>query len=243
MTARVWVTLAVGVLLLTQAVSRAGIVTPTSSTRLVSATNRETIPTTQQSSTGPAFGAWAGNAVVPNLDFGDPNFNPFGSLLVVSASQQSNFSAAGVTFTGFVFVDYTFGFAPVPGGAATSRSDCTFHVEGPCDFVFQSTFTAYDLSNSHNVVSASAVLRRNTTSETIFSRTFTGDQLGTLTTGDYTLSILIQANSMGAQQYGDARAQIDATFTIPGPSSALIVALFPLLARRSSRPTTRRDQR
>ena len=211
---------------------RAGVVTPLSSNRFVTVLNRETLPQTTMSFTGPALGPWQATAYVIN-ELGQPNANPFGSPTAVTSSQQSSFAADGVSFTGFVFIDYSGVVPPNLGVSATNRSDTIFHVEGDCSFQFQATFTSNNVSETQG----SLFLRSTATSQNIFSLTASGSQSGILPTGDYTLSIVIQGNSGGILSF-DGRTQIDALFTIPAPSTGLCILLAPLLlASRSRRPT------
>ena len=212
-----------------QAHAEAGVITPVSSNRVVSVVNRETNPQTFQSFTGPTLGTWQAQAYASN-DSSQPNWNPFGSIVAVTSSQQSNFTSAGVTFSGFVFIDYGGAAQPNPGVSASNRCDTVFHVQGSSDYHFQGTIASNNVSETQG----SLFLRSDLNGQNIFSLTASGSQSGTLPTGDYTLSFLIQGNSMGVNQIFDARTQIDATFTIPSPATGFAIALLPLalLSRR-----------
>ncbi len=206
----------------------AGVVTPTSSNRVVSVLNRETLPQTTVTMTGPSLGAWQSQAQSIN-DVGQPNFNPNGAGLTVTSSQQSNFSAAGVTFTGFVFIDYNGVALPQLGSAVSNRSDTTFHVQGDCDYLLGSTFAANSVAQFTNSISL-----RSTGGQQFFTLSASGSRAGTLPTGDYILSILITGSSSGSQT-ADVRSQIDATFTIPAPAVGLVLLAPLVLATRRGR--------
>ena len=75
--------------------ANAGILVPVSSDRLVSVTNRENLPATTVWASGPTLGAWDATAYKANLSFADPNANPNGSPLAVTAMQHSDFPRAG----------------------------------------------------------------------------------------------------------------------------------------------------
>ncbi len=206
-----------------------GVVTPLSSNRTVTALNRETIPQTQVSFTGPAVGLWQATAQVSNLNFSDPNFNPNGALVVVTSSQQSMFSSAGISFSGFVIIDYSFAALPQLGTSVSNRCDTVFHVEGNSDYQFQAAYSGQDFFNE---TVSTVFLRNNSTSQTLFSITASDMRSGTLPTGDYTLSILISGGTSGSQ-IADARRQIDATFTIPAPAAGFgLLAPLVLATRR-----------
>jgi hypothetical protein len=217
--------------------ARGGVVTPISSNRLVSVLNRETLPQTQVSFTGPTLGSWQATAQASNLNFSDPNFNFNGSLVVVTSSQQSAFSSAGVSFSGFVFIDYSSVLPPHLGTSGTNRCDTVFHVEGASDYTFQATYT---FMATEALTSWGIFLRNNSTAQTIFNQNASGVRAGTLPTGDYTLSILIQGNS-GGTLWGDARTQIDALFSIPAPATGawlLLLAPIALARRRRASPAS-----
>ena len=120
--------------------ANADIVTPISSDRQVSVLNRDTNPQTAASVTGPAFGPWQATAYAIN-DSSNPNFNGDGSAVAVTSQQQSAFSASGISFSGFVFIDYTVGLVPDLGCMGTNRCDATFHVDGTCPYQFQCAFS------------------------------------------------------------------------------------------------------
>jgi hypothetical protein len=215
-------------------IARAGVVTPVSSDRLVYALNRETIPQTTNQTVGPSFGLWQAQAYTPNLNAGDPNFNVNGSSVAITASQQSNFGAAGVSYSGFVFVDYGVGVAPNPGASGISRCFTTFHVDGNCPYQLDATFLMSGFVASETAASISLVA--GTSGPAIFSMTSSGSQSGVLPTGDYTLKILITGDAFGVSQIGDSRRQIDATFAIPAPSAAVsLVVLCGIVSRRRLR--------
>lgn len=210
-------------------VAIAGIVTPISSNRVVTSLNRETLPQTQVSFTGPTVGMWQATAQASNLNASDPNFNSNGALVVVTSSQQSNFSSAGISFSGFIFIDYSFALMPQLGTSATNRCDTVFHVEGNSDYQFQAAYSGQDFFNE---TASTIFLRSNTTSQTLFSISASDSRSGTLPTGDYTLSVLITGGTSGSQ-FADARRQIDATFTIPAPAAGLgFLAPLCLASRR-----------
>src|SRR5262249_18486226 len=146
------------------------------------------IPQTTVQSAGPAFGAWTAQAYAPNVNFGDPNFNPNGSLVDITASQQSNFTPSAVTFSGFVFIDYSAGVSPNPGVSGISRCFTTFHVDGSCPYQLDASFQFPGIVAS--LTTASISLVSGTSGPAIFSMTSTGSQSGVLTSGDYTLKIL-----------------------------------------------------
>lgn len=225
--------LAVACTLMATSLCQGGIVTPTSSNRVVSVSNRETFPTTDQSFAGPPFGFWQDQAFARN-DSNQPNWNPSGSLLSVTSSQQSSFTASGVEFSGFVFIDYDAASAPNRGCTLVCRCDCTFQVVGSTDYQFNGVLSGFDFSPQQNEVSSTVFLRNLGTAQNVFVFNGAGTSAGTLATGDYTLSILIQGGTSGLQQIADARRQIDATFTVPAPAAAapLALGIFALPRRR-----------
>ncbi len=206
-----------------------GVVTPLSSNRVVSVTNRETSPQSSQSFTGPAVGPWQQQAVVSN-DSSQPNWNPFGSIFAVTSSQHSNFDAGGIAFAGFVLLDFSVPVQPVPGGSVSNRCDAMFHVEGQCNYSLQATYSGTDLRNE---TSGTVFLRNDSTSQTLFSLSASNALAGTLLTGDYTLSIVIQGNVNGVMA-ANARNQIDLTFAIPAPSAIAILTPLAFVGRRRS---------
>ncbi len=219
--------IAMGICLLSSGeLAHAGVVTPLSSTRTVSATNRENLPPNTVTFSGPTLGPWQATALASNVNFSDPNFNINGNALAATSSQQSNFSASGISFSGFVFIDIVALFTFVQGASALNRCDTSFHVEGSCDYQFQATITSNNVSETQGFIS----LRNDTTSQNIFSLTASANQFGTLPTGNYTLSTLIQGNSSGTIAF-DGRTQIDAVFTIPTPAAPMLL-LAPLAVRR-----------
>ncbi len=108
----------------------------------------------------------------------------------------------------------------------------TFQVDGSCPFDFQTTFTSNNVSETQG----SLFLRNNTTSTNVFSYSASGSQSGILSTGNYTLSILIQGHSGGSLSF-DGRTQIDAVFNVPAPAACtgLGLSAAALLARRRRR--------
>ncbi|HMN41717.1 MAG TPA: hypothetical protein PKE29_12795, partial [Phycisphaerales bacterium] len=64
----------------------AGIITPISTDRFVTAMNRETLPQTTVTNTGPALGPWQSTAIAANLLPTDPNFNINGSPCAITVS-------------------------------------------------------------------------------------------------------------------------------------------------------------
>jgi hypothetical protein len=208
----------------------ASIVTPISSTRVVSVVNRETNPQTSQSFTGPQFGSWQAQAYASN-DSSNPNYNQAGSIVAVTSSQQSTFSPSGVTFTGFVFIDYSSPTLPNNGVSAADRCDTVFHIDGPCPYQFQTAFTSNNVSETAGIIT----LQNNATMQNVFSITASDTRAGTLPTGDYTLSIVINGIAMGFNQTFDGRTQVDAALTVPAPGGAALLGLFAIFARRRAR--------
>ncbi len=217
--------------MLVPSVAWAGMVTPLSSNRSVTALNRETIPLIQISSSGPAFGSWQSQAQAANVS-NQPNYNPAGSFVTATSFQQSDFSSSGLSYSGFVFIDYIAAFQPNPGTSVSNRCDAIFHVEGNSDYQFQAAYSGQDFLNE---TTSTIFLRSNTTAQTLFSITASDMRSGTLPTGDYTLSILISGGTSGSQ-IADARRQIDATFTIPAPGTLLALCPIGILATRRRRP-------
>jgi hypothetical protein len=225
--------IASAVVLANAAASYGAIVTPISSTRTISVLNRETSPQTSMSASGPMFGAWQASVHAIN-DSGQPNYNPFGSVVDVTSSQQSDFGASGVSFAGFVFIDYSTGLSPILGTSATNRCDAVFHVDGPCPYAFQATFSGTDLLNE---TTGTIFLRNNATLQNVFSVSASSSNSGTLAAGDYTFSILLQANNSGSPA-ADGRKQAAASLVVPAPAALAILAPCGLLggirSRRSS---------
>ena len=212
--------------------ARGGLVTPISSNRVVTALNRETLPQTQVTFTGPVVGAWQATAYALN-DIGQPNANPNGSSVAITSAQNSTFDASGLVYSGFVFIDINAAVIPNPGVQGTNICDATFRITGACDFSLLSVSSGQDFFNE---TTNSIVLRNDTTSQTIFSFSGSSTRSGTLLSGDYTLSIRIQGSASGPTQFADGRRQLDLSFAVPAPSTLLALCPIGILATRRRRP-------
>jgi hypothetical protein len=208
----------------------AGVMSPISSDRFVSVTNRENLPATTVSASGPAMGSWQSTAYKANLSSADQNINFDGSALAVTSTQQSDITSNGITFNGFVFIDYVAVVPPNLGGAATNRCYAEFHIAAPCDYTLGTTISSNNVSETQGTV---ALFQSGSP---LFTQTMSGNRSGTLPVGDYELRILISGNSGGSIAF-DGRTQIDAVFSVPAPTSALSFTLpgFALARRRRPR--------
>lgn len=220
--------MSISIVLVPMRLAGAGILVPTSSDRLVTVTNRENLPETTVSATGPATGPWVATAYKANLTFSDPNANPNGSPLAVTATQQSDFSANGVSFSGFIFVDYSGVVPPNLGCTATNRCFATFHIAAPCDYTLGTTITSNNVSETQG----SVALFQN--GSPLFTQTVSGDRTGTLQVGDYELRILILGGSGGSIAF-DGRTDMNVTFSVPAPAAPLALLPLGLLAVRRRR--------
>lgn len=209
----------------------AGVVTPLGSNRTVSIVNRETIPQTQVSFTGPTVGPWQATAYALN-EIGQPNANPNGSSVAITSAQNSTFDASGLVYSGFVFIDFNAAVIPNPGVQGTNICDATFRIAGTCDFSLLCVSSGQDFFNE---TTNSIVLRNDTTAQTIFSFSGSSTRSGTLLSGDYTLSIRIQGSASGPTQFADGRRQLDLSFAVPAPGTLLALCPIGILATRRRR--------
>lgn len=207
-----------------------GIVTPISSNRLVSALNRETLPQTQVTFTGPSSGPWSATAYANN-NLGQPNYNVAGNPVAVTSSQTSSFDGSGASYSGAVFIDYSAVAIPNLGVAGSNRFDASFHVEGLCEYGLLLTLSGNDFFGE---TTGRVVLRNDSTAQTLLSLTTSSTRSGSLPTGDYTLSVTIEGSTSGPNQFADARRQFDLMFVIPSPATTAIGGIgLATMARRN----------